>query len=62
MDAEAFVEKYKTITKVLGIPFGEDEHVYIEPFSAGGMSSGRVGGIFIKDALETLFRRLKKYC
>jgi len=62
MDAEVFVEKYKTITKVLGIPFGEDEHVYIERFAAGGMSSGRVGGIFVKDALDTLLCRLKKYC
>jgi len=58
---ESFREKYKNITADLHIPFGEDKHVFIAQFSAGGMSSGVVGGIFVKEALNTLCYRLKKY-
>ena len=61
MDENVFVEKYRGIVEELNIPYGREEYVYIERFAAGGMSSGMVGGIFVKDALETLCNRLKKY-
>ncbi len=56
-----FIAKYKRIVEQLHIPFGKDEYVYIEPFAAGGMSSGMVGGLFVAQALQTLCHRLKKY-
>ena len=61
MSAVAFKEKYMAIVKVLGIPFGTEEHVYIKRFAAGGMSSGIVDGRFVEEALEKLLYRLKKY-
>lgn len=61
MSEVAFEEKYIGIVKVLGIPFGVEERVYIKRFAAGGMSSGMVGGRFAEKALATLLCRLKKY-
>lgn len=61
MNEADFIEKYKSIVKWFDIPFGRDEYVYIEQFAAGGMSSGVVGGMFVKQALQTLCYRLKKY-
>ena len=61
MDEVEFVEKYKKIVIELNIPYGRDEYVYIDKFAAGGMSSGMVGGVFVKDALDVLRLRLKKY-
>lgn len=61
MDEEEFVEKYKKIVDELNIPYGRDEYVYIDKFAAGGMSSGMVGGIFVKDSLDVLCCRLRKY-
>ena len=61
MDEVEFVGKYKKIVNELNIPYGQDEYVYIEKFAAGGMSSGMVGGIFVKDALDVLCCRLRKY-
>lgn len=50
-----------SIVKVLGIPFGTEEYVFIKRFAAGGMSSGMVGGLFVEEALNKLLYRLKKY-
>ena len=61
MDEAEFVKKYKKIVAELDIPYGRDEYVYIDKFAAGGMSSGMVGGIFVKDALDVLCYRLRKY-
>ncbi len=59
MDRWEFMAKYRAIVDSLGIPFGKDEYAYIERFAAGGMSSGMVGGLFVKDALDKLLYRLK---
>lgn len=61
MDEAEFVEKYRKIVNELNIPYGRDEYIYIDKFAAGGMSSGMVGGIFVKDALDVLCCRLRKY-
>lgn len=61
MTETEFKEKYMTIVKALGVPFGKEEYVHIKRFAAGGMSSGMVGGLFVQEALGTLLRRLKKY-
>ena len=61
MSIDLFREKYLSIVNEFEIPFGEDDYVYCERFAAGGMSSGMVGGMFVKDALDTLCQRLKKY-
>ena len=61
MPPEQFSEKYMTIVAALGIPYGADESVYLKRFAAGGMSSGIVNGVFVKEAHETLLKRLVKY-
>ena len=61
MDELCFKNKYKDIVASLGIPFGQDEYVYIQRFAAGGMSSGMVGGLFVEEALGKLLYRLRKY-
>lgn len=61
MTEDAFRSKYMSIVKVLGIPFGTEEYVFIKRFAAGGMSSGMVGGLFAQEALNKLLYRLKKY-
>ena len=62
MEEQLFVQKYKGILDEFKIPFGkEDEYIYIERFAAGGMSSGIISSVFVKDALELLCSRIKKY-
>jgi hypothetical protein len=61
MTEDAFKAKYMSIVKMLDVPFGNDEYIYINRFAAGGMSSGLVGGIFAQNALDKLIYRLKKY-
>ena len=61
MQAEEFTRKYMSIVQELGIPYGQDEWCQIEHFAAGGMSSGCVHGIFVKEAHELLLSRLEKY-
>lgn len=60
MDEEDFAHKYRSIIHELKIPFGENEHVFIERFAAGGMSSGMVSGRFAQEALDQLKTRLSK--
>lgn len=60
-DKKVIKEIYMTAVNEFGIPFGKDEWVYIEQFAAGGMSSGVVDGIFTKDGLETILKRLERY-
>lgn len=61
LSVEALTDKYMSIVNEFNIPFGKDEYIFIDKFSAGGMSSGMVGGLFAKTALETLIHRVKKY-
>ena len=61
MTEDSFRSKYMSIVKMLEIPFGAEEYVYIKRFAAGGISSGMVGGLFVQEALCKLLYRLKKY-
>ena len=61
MSPEAFSDKYMSIVQELNIPYGTYDSVYIDMFAAGGMTSGRVSGMFVKKAHEILLTRLKKY-
>lgn len=53
--------KYRAIVSAFGIPFGVDDYVYVEGFARGGMSSGMVGGLFVKEGLKILKRRMDLY-
>lgn len=46
-----FIAKNITIIVSLGIPFGKDEYVPIERFSADGMISGMVGACLSRNYL-----------
>lgn len=61
MDKDVFMQKYRKIVEEFNVPYGRDEYVYVERFVGGGMSNGMVGGLFVKEALQTLCNRLKKY-
>ena len=60
-DRDTIKDIYMDAVKEFDIPFGKDDWVYIERFAAGGMSSGVVDGLFAKEALDTILRRLEKY-
>lgn len=53
--------KYRAIVDALGISFGVGDYFYVEQFARGGMSSGMVGGRFVKDGLKILKKRLELY-
>lgn len=57
----AFTQKFKSIIKALGVPYGGENCVYIPQFDAGGMSRGMVSGQFVKKAHSILLHRLDKY-
>lgn len=62
MDKSDFIEKFNRLFKELtGIEVGTDEYVYVEKYAHGGMSSGRVGGVFALESLNVLLRRIDKY-
>ena len=62
MGKSDFIEKYNSLFKELtGIEVGTDKYVYVEKYAHGGMSSGRVGGVFAFESLNVLLRRIAKY-
>jgi len=61
MSPDRFSRKYMSIVRELGIPYGEDKWCHIDQFSAGGMSSGCVHGMFVEEAHKLLLSRLEKY-
>ena len=61
LDKNTFSSIYLEIINNYEIPYGKDEYVNIEEFNYGGMSQGAVGGLFVKDSLDLLLMRLKKY-
>ncbi len=61
MDERYLQKKYLDIAAEFHIPSDGDEYVYIERFAAGGMSSGVVGSRFIRESINTLMSRNRKY-
>ena len=61
MAPQAFSCKYMSIVQELNIPYGMNDNVYVDMFAAGGLSSGQVNGMFVKDAHDKLWARLEKY-
>lgn len=61
MGEDYLQRKYLEIAAGFHIPSEGDEYVYIERFAAGGMSSGMVGSVFIKESLATLKNRNHLY-
>ena len=61
MDETYFYDKYKSIAKEFGINIQSNKYEYCERFAAGGMSSGMVGGEFIRKGWYDVRRRNRLY-
>ncbi len=54
-------KKYLEMIEAYNIPYDSEEYIRVPEFSFGGMSSGMVGGHFVKECLDVLLYRNRKY-